>query len=627
MKKSLLFATAILFAATGSLNAQVPTEVEALNGNWAAMTGSLGMDVSERASINEQGETFVTLCSNTQPEKEWISYMDIKFNGSGISLERNGNPDFVMYKLDKTGKPLMILHSDRGYFDKLSPMVATPDGGALLALHVKRLDRDRIFPQDNGKDHYMFRMYNSLDPNYVYTIEEPNIPKEDGWVFKGYLLKLDKNGKVEWRRDINADSTPVNVNGSNKKCSDMFSMEDVIVGPDGCFYVLGKFARPLNIQGAPKQFIPDNIPADWKYDFIQYPAGDMYLTKFDANGNYKWTMTHKAGSFVKNEGCRRLAADKESVYVVGHVSGTEGQTTTFGDKTLTIPTSDLQHIFYLKVNCKANETATDGNIKVDFAQLIKLAPNALKKKGNKIMCFAAEDDKLIIGGGIQGILYGHDGNELLKNDTKAYHGYAITASAIDGKTLAGTEICYVDNTTNEVEGLHIAGDSLYIAGYSMGHYGWVGALDKETLKTGKVYSTFKGGFCTLQKGLFKDNQITIVGRGQLKPFEIKGIDNTNLNPGTDKKSPDFKAWEVLIANLTLTGINEQGSVESIEKANVLNVYASKGNINIVAAEPCQVNIYSISGMLVKAMDVEAGSTAVEMPQGFYIVNGKKVIVY
>ena len=60
----------------------------------------------------------------------------------------------------------------------------------------------------------------------------------------------------------------------------------------------------------------------------------------------------------------------------------------------------------------------------------------------------------------------------------------------------------------------------------------------------------------------------------------------------------------------------------------LNVWTSGSSIYIQSGKACRVQIFSITGMLVKSIDVAAGETVTVsgMPSGIYVVNKKKVTV-
>lgn len=624
MKRTLLI-SAVLFASVLQIQAAETYTKETLTANWAEMVGGHGMDMSGAWSVNAQGEIFFTQAINTFEGNAEFNYADNKFTGSNVSNEVNGNPDFALFKTDQNGKLLLTVHSDRGYFfHNSSAMTSTSDGGFIIAFKQRLADQTDY---DNGKN-IMLRLYTSADPDYVYTIDEPTLPTEDGWVCRGYIVKFDKDGKVQWRRNLVTDTKSViDSEGRERSCSNMFDFDGIVEGADGHFYILGKYARPMTIEGAPKQFVPDNILPNWDYDFVQHAAGDMFLINYDAEGNYTWTLTHEDGSLLENEGAQTLAVDEEALYIMGHFKGNAGQKTIFGGKSLVIPTAGFQHQFIMKLNLAENASATDDNVKVEYTKVIELAKSKTGKKAIKPMFMTVEDNKIILGGGLMGVLL--DGEkEIARNDQGQYHGYMFTANKNDGTILAGREF-FPYNGISEVENAHLVGDSIYVSGYTLSNSGWIYAIDKESLATGKVYHCYSGGAaCTLLSSVLYEKNITTFGRGRQKPFIVDGIDSSKLDPISNSMDPNYKNWETLVCNFTLNGIKDNVSgVENIEQADEFTVYAAEGRINVATTTPCQVNVYSISGSLLKVLQVNAGNTAIEMPAGFYIVNGQKVIVY
>ena len=623
MKKTLLL-SAVLFASVMQVQAAETYTKETLTANWAEIVGGPGMDMSGAWSVNAQGEIFFTQAINTFEGDAEFNFADNKFIGSNVSTDVNGSPDFAMFKVGQDGKMIMAVYSDRGYFyHNNAPMTSTSDGGFIVAFKQRLTDNTDY---DNGKN-IMLRLYTTTDPDYVYTIEEPDLPKGDGWVNRGYIVKFDKDGKVQWKRNLTTDTKAVNDHeGRERSCSNMFDFDGIAEGADGHFYILGKYARPMTVEGAPKEFVPDNIPANWDYDFVQNAAGDMFLINYDAEGNYQWTLTHEDGSLVTNEGAQDLTADGDDLYIMGHFKGKQGQTTTFGGKTLTVPTDAIQHHFLMKLNLTENATATDDNVKVEYTKVVELAPNKANKKAIKPMFITVAGNKIIFGGGLMGVLKDGD-KEVCKNDMTQYHGYMIAADKNDGSILTGREF-FPYNGISEIENAHVVGDSIYVAGYTLSNSGWIYALDKETLATGKVYHCYSGGAaCTLQSSVLYKNQITTFGRGRQKPFVVNGINSDYINPAKSFYGGQDKNWETLLCNFTLNGIKEDAGIRNLEEADAFTAYAAHGYIKITTTTSCQVYIYSISGALLKSEQVGVGTTAIEMPKGFYIVNGKKVIVY
>lgn len=623
MKKVLLTLGAVVASFIG-LNAQTVT-AEPITANWAALSGGGGMDMAQKQVMNSNGEIFFSEEVFTKPEFSWYTYglKGDTIQLSGLSEKPNGNPDFVLNKLGKDGKKLYTLYSDRGYFDKNSPIAPTADGGFVMVLKARLLD-EGVDLVEGEKNTLMFRLHHSEDPDYVYTIDASDLPdpQEDmGWIYRAYVLKFDAEGKVEWRRDIKSDFTKVeDSEGNLKYCSNMMDMEDVKQGKDGAIYVLGRFARPITIEGAPKEFIPTVVSPTWDYDFVQNAESDLFLTKFDVDGNYQWTLTHTAEENIKNEGIQRLAVDDEAVYAMGHISslGVDAAYVELGGQRYDIEANYANRkLFYFKVNYADNGVGTtDETVKVAYIDGLD-TPKAIKP-----MSVTSEDGKLIMCGSIKKGNVSYKGTELFSNAVNMYSGYTVSVNAADGKVIAGTMVTS-EKGIGETEYAHVAENSIFVSGYTGMKGGWIAELDKETLEIKKIYKAFTGGaFSTVQGGTMYGNKFTLFGRGRQNPFVIEGIDPTELDL-TDRN------WDALVVNFSMPGIPEMSGVENVEKVeeNTLAVYGTQGMVVVKASETCQVNVYNISGVLVRSLNLEEGETEIELPQGFYIVNGNKVVVY
>lgn len=624
MKKFLL-TLGVLFASIFSANAQV-VEIarEEATGNWGVLSGSGGLDITWEVSSNAKGESYFLQASSTAPDYPWYAFglKGERINCSGLSDGPNGNPDLILNKLDKDGNLLYTLYSDRGYFDQNSPLIATADGGALLVLKMRLIDSGREI--DPGKK-IMLRLHHSKYPDYEYVIDETNLPEDLGWINKGYILKLDAEGLVEWKREVYTDWTKVDDN----LCSNMFDFKDAVEGPDGNYYILGHYARPLTIEGASKQFVPDNVTEGWDYDYVQNAQGDLFLTVFSPEGKYLWTLTHAKGSIMVNEGAISLATDREAVYAMGHLKSYAGKESplTFGDKTITMPAdTKYKDLFLMKINCADNATSNDDNVKVDFLRNYPGTTTAIKPMG-----ITVADGKIVVYGSIQKGGITDNGNVIVEDKGKQYHGFVFTVSNVDGSVKAGTLAYFENNKICEVDAAFVAEKSIYALGYTFGIGGWIASFDKETLEAKTLYGLFTGGAApTVYNASMIGNNLTMFGRGRWFPFVIKGVPDEDLFMVKDQQSPDYKNWEVLVANFTMEEsvfIDPAPSgVEDVVEESALKVYGAQGNVVVETENPCQVNVYNVAGALVRSLQVESGRTEIALPQGFYIVNGQKVIV-
>lgn len=173
MRKILLSVSSLLF--TVAVAAQTEINKDTLSGNWAVLSGGPGMDMVGQISTNDENEIFFTQDFYSSETNLWTAYNGEKFNGypSKSSIQVNGNACFIMHKINSAGERLLTVYSDYGYFDRSSSsMVATSDGGVLLALKMRLADKG---PDADGKK-IMLNLHTSADDSYVYTIEEKDLP-------------------------------------------------------------------------------------------------------------------------------------------------------------------------------------------------------------------------------------------------------------------------------------------------------------------------------------------------------------------------------------------------------------------------------------------------------------------
>lgn len=106
--------------------------------------------------------------------------------------------------------------------------------------------------------------------------------------------------------------------------------------------------------------------------------------------------------------------------------------------------------------------------------------------------------------------------------------------------------------------------------------------------------------------------------------------------------PNFASFWPLEAPLGKVYItfdsNANALTFSLDMAGVENVSADttaagrfrilpgNGCITVIASEDVMLPVYSVSGMLVKMVDVKAGTTEVDLPAGYYIAGGHKIMV-
>lgn len=111
------------------------------------------------------------------------------------------------------------------------------------------------------------------------------------------------------------------------------------------------------------------------------------------------------------------------------------------------------------------------------------------------------------------------------------------------------------------------------------------------------------------------NKFEKVAEQTLKPFRGYFVDATSAQGAPTRSS-------LSIGN----GNGEITSIEQFEQKQ-FNIYSIKGYIVIETTQAQPVSIFNQSGVQVYKSLVPEGETKIQLPQGFYIVNNQKVIVY
>ncbi len=150
--------------------------------------------------------------------------------------------------------------------------------------------------------------------------------------------------------------------------------------------------------------------------------------------------------------------------------------------------------------------------------------------------------------------------------------------------------------------------------------------------TYKVYAKIKaldGTFVFFAKGTDPDAAITVPQSttGDWESFEAEFTTGAaaatnffsfnNVDNGSTGKMAYIDNWELYDMGLTTSIAPKLGKA--------FQVLSGKGELTIQSEDAKTVNIYSITGQLVKKVTV-SGSKTIALPQGFYVVNGVKSFV-
>ncbi|WP_213280145.1 T9SS type A sorting domain-containing protein [Chryseobacterium indologenes] len=159
--------------------------------------------------INEFGDELwqKTLGSSSDEEaRAVIQTTDLGFfvAGSFVSAQNSkmkgyGSKDVLITRIDKNGKELSQLILGGKGLDEVEKMIPTRDGGALLGIY-SRSSEVRVSGSEKGSE--------IRDAGSVSDVKNPNpvsrTPKQTENFGEGdyWIVKLDKNGKVEWEKNF-----------------------------------------------------------------------------------------------------------------------------------------------------------------------------------------------------------------------------------------------------------------------------------------------------------------------------------------------------------------------------------------------------------------------------------------
>ena len=540
MKKFLLSVVAFAMSFTISNAQNVKSDWANLCGT-VSDTGSKGQSMVDHYAVNGNGEIFYSYVFYTAEGYDYAQYGNSdKFYGFPGSVKPNGNLNFGMNKIDSDGNLLMAVYSDRGYYDKGSCFMApTPDGGVVLTLKARVAD-EAVDP--DGKE-TLLRLHTTADTAYTYTIEEPGILKIGGWQNRAYILKLDKDGKVEWKKNITWESTPTE---DKKSRSNMLAFGGIEVGADGNIYTCGVFASPMTIEGNEKVYQPV-IPANWDYDFVQNTAGSNFLAQFDMEGNCKWVMTSDKSRTLQSAKAMSMASDDEAVYMYGKLEGSANQVEKFGGKTLT-QYNDKMSQYVMKINYTDNANATDETAVVEYATVLHTSAGGLKP-----MQINLGDEVIALTGGAKKTKFvDNTGKELLDVPQSAYLGYIVT---LNKKTGEYTNSSLIPNLF-ESEGAHVFNDSIYVSGYAMGGWGRFVTMGHD-LKTVNSYDVIKSsGFLTNQGSVMVGNKVVMFNRSRTD-FDLLGLGKLTARQN----------WDILVNGFTLPFFVDKTPLELSDEVN------------------------------------------------------------
>ena len=188
------------------LSASVPTQEGGFLLAGTSYSGK-GLDKKEDSKggsdiwlirINEFGDELwqKTLGSSSDEEaKAVIQTTDLGFFVAGNTQNSSkgyGSKDVLIIRLDKDGKEISQLILGGKGLDEVEKMIPTKDGGALLGIYSRSSE-----VRDSGTEKGFVSNVQNSSPISRIGKASSNFGEGDYWI-----VKLDKNGKVEWEKNF-----------------------------------------------------------------------------------------------------------------------------------------------------------------------------------------------------------------------------------------------------------------------------------------------------------------------------------------------------------------------------------------------------------------------------------------
>lgn len=484
----------------------------------------------------------------------------------------SGNDNLLLTKVNADGTAAWHVYSKQGRVANASA-ATTSDGGVVVAAVTS-------FTAFNAKEATDIPANSILDivdaDNHTTTIEKAFAGSA---VYDIVVLKISADGHLDWFKHFAADD------------ASSLTAKIAVDNADN-IYIGGQHAKTLS-------FGENAVAAR--------SAKSLYLVKLDNAGNFVKSFDI-SGTDAEDYIDAVTFADGK-IFVAGRVKAkAEGNTIAFADITLAPTTFD--DVF-------AAAFSTD--LVPVWASIANSVAASDGKHTSQVKGIDVSEGFVLVSGLVKGgyKAAGSTDAVTMSSGTKL-EGMVIGFSIADGALSKG--VCVSEG----ISGLYsatIKGNKIYAFGYNIANADKQGSslfeFDGENANENVIATTNEpasAGYPTTFYAKFVNNSLLAGVRAKGKGINVLG----NVYDYTNQK--DFTA--------TVMSINLKdvfGGISTTETANDARIWAVSGAVKISVASPTSVAVYNVAGQIV-AKRIVTDETTIALPAGFYIVNGKKVIV-
>lgn len=498
--------------------------------------------------------------------------------------------NMVLQKLNaETGKPLWTIYSNSGYVYQTSCNVkATSDGGAIALFMVRNWSNPSV----------VMNVVDAAGAQHSVTWENNGHN-----VYFPIAMKVDADGNVKWMKQL---FTFTYVDGLKYFPCNLYYSNDMELDENDNIYIGGSFYSTINFKKAngEEEHITAKNVVNWDGD-VQAVNGDLYLAKFDKDGNYIQNLTAEGTAVAAN--IAKMEIHNGVIYAEGRIRG-DGTEMSLGGKAFTPATS--QSIFFTSIN--ANDFS------VNYARMFNSAvPDS--KEGVHPKAIQYLNDNVYLIGSVQSGSFLDGDNTLFPLSAGGYTGVMIKCEPATGNLIAAgmykeaiSEAFGVVETKDTLANNEVV-DSVLLYGYNMFNGYFMASFSQEGkffIQNGEKILINYGTVASSAPLLVDGKSVIMLNRG--------GRNGTSgllaHFYGTDYTLANLHGWSVLVSKFTNNSIytktGDVAGIDAVENAdNKLHNY----------------NVYNFNGTLVKKAN--SMDNAVEgLSKGFYIIGNKKIIV-
>ena len=484
----------------------------------------------------------------------------------------SGNDNLLLTKVNADGTAAWHVYSKQGRVANASA-ATTSDGGVVVAAVTS-------FTAFNAKEATDIPANSILDivdaDNHTTTIEKAFAGSA---VYDIVVLKISADGHLDWFKHFAADD------------ASSLTAKIAVDNADN-IYIGGQHAKTLS-------FGENAVAAR--------SAKSLYLVKLDNAGNFVKSFDI-SGTDAEDYIDAVTFADGK-IFVAGRVKAkAEGNTIAFADITLAPTTFD--DVF-------AAAFSTD--LVPVWASIANSVAASDGKHTSQVKGIDVSEGFVLVSGLVKGGYKAAGATDAvtMSSGTKL-EGMVIGFSIADGALSKG--VCVSEG----ISGLYsatIKGNKIYAFGYNIANADEQGSslfeFDGENANENVIATTNEpasAGYPTTFYAKFVNSSLLAGVRAKGKGINVLG----NVYDYTNQK--DFTA--------TVMSINLKdvfGGISTTETADDARIWAVSGAVKVSVASPTTVAVYNVAGQIV-AKRIVTDETTIALPAGFYIVNGKKVVV-